>query len=163
LSSTIEVAPQYPAERPQVWRHDPATERPPRYSAEQMYAERIVFHGPRFQGMAAVGVTPEYVREMRRQGLPAGDPDQAIESRVLFSKAKHAAIAPPVPPVPPVALARAVSISSPDGSRTVIGANGLTVRSPDGSRTAIGKDGLSVRSPDGSTTVINHPPDGDDD
>jgi beta-lactamase regulating signal transducer with metallopeptidase domain len=115
------------------------------------------------QGMAAVGVTPEYVREMRRQGLPAGDPDQAIESRVLFSKAKHAAIAPPVPPVPPVALARAVSISSPDGSRTVIGANGLTVRSPDGSRTAIGKDGLSVRSPDGSTTVINHPPDGDDD
>jgi hypothetical protein len=115
------------------------------------------------QGMAAVGVTPEYIREMRRQGLPANDPDQAIESRVLFPKSKRAAHAPPVPPVPPAAIARAVTISSPDGSRTVIGAEGLTVRSPDGSRTAIGKEGLTVRSPDGSTTVINRPPGDEDD
>jgi hypothetical protein len=115
------------------------------------------------QGMAAVGVTPEYIREMRRQGLPANDPDQAIESRVLFPKSKHAANAPPVPPIPPAAIAAAVTVKSPDGSRTVIGREGLTVRSPDGSRTVIGRDGLTVRSPDGSTTVINHPPGGDDD
>ncbi|MEV8512189.1 beta-ketoacyl synthase N-terminal-like domain-containing protein [Dactylosporangium sp. NPDC051484] len=52
--STIEVGPDYPAERPQVWRHDPATERPPLISAEQMYAERFVFHGPRFRGVSEV-------------------------------------------------------------------------------------------------------------
>ncbi|MFG2044559.1 beta-ketoacyl synthase N-terminal-like domain-containing protein [Dactylosporangium sp. NPDC048998] len=52
--STIEVAPDYPAERPEVWRHDPATERPPQISAEQMYAERFVFHGPLFRGVTEV-------------------------------------------------------------------------------------------------------------
>ena len=43
------------------------------------------------QGMAAVGVNPSYVREMRRQGLPAGDPDQAIQNRVLFTGAQGCA------------------------------------------------------------------------
>lgn len=99
------------------------------------------------QGMAAVGVTPEYIREMRRQGLPANDPDQAIESRVLFPKAKHARNSPPVPPIPPAAVA--------------IGKTGLVARGADGSRAVIGPNGLTVRSADGSTAVINAPP-GDD-
>jgi beta-lactamase regulating signal transducer with metallopeptidase domain len=105
------------------------------------------------QGMAAVGVTPDYVREMRRQGLPANDPDEAIESRVAFPGAKHAANA-----------ARAVAVAhAADASAVAIGPDGLVARSPDGTRTVIRHGGLTVRSPDGSTTVINAPPGDDDD
>ncbi|MEV4636170.1 beta-ketoacyl synthase N-terminal-like domain-containing protein [Actinoplanes sp. NPDC049548] len=52
--STVELAAAYPepAERP--WTHDPATEVPPTTSAERMYAERLMFHGPLFQGVTAV-------------------------------------------------------------------------------------------------------------
>jgi acyl transferase domain-containing protein/phosphopantetheinyl transferase len=52
--ATVELAPDYPAERPAVWRHDPATERPPQISAAEMYAERLMFHGPLFQGVTEV-------------------------------------------------------------------------------------------------------------
>lgn len=51
---TVEVAPGYPPRPPQAWPHDPATERPPSISAEAMYAERIMFHGPRFQGVTEI-------------------------------------------------------------------------------------------------------------
>jgi hypothetical protein len=125
------------------------------------------------EGMAAVGVTPEYIREMRRQGLPATNPDQAIESRLLFAPPQppRAPVAPTAPAAPR-AVAAAVAhaaqgpnrivVRSPDGSTTAIRDTGLTVRSPDGSTTSITDKGLTVRSPDGSRTVINAPP-GDDD
>jgi hypothetical protein len=102
------------------------------------------------QGMAAVGVTPEYVREMRRQGLPASDPDQAIESRVLFSP-KHAPRASAVAHAGAAAVASAVSI----------GADGLVARGADGSRVSISRAGLSARGADGSSVAIGAPP-GDD-
>ena len=104
------------------------------------------------QGMAAVGVTPDYVREMRRQGLPASDPDQAIESRVLFSP-KHAPRASAVAHAGTAAVASAVSI----------GADGIVARGADGSRAVIGRGGLTVRGADGSTAVINAPPGDDND
>ncbi|MGZ3256755.1 MAG: M56 family metallopeptidase [Croceibacterium sp.] len=66
------------------------------------------------QGMAAVGVNPSYVREMRRQGLPAGDPDQAIQNRVLFTGARgarHPGFAPIAPAATHAALATAISAS----------------------------------------------------
>lgn len=102
------------------------------------------------QGMAAVGVTPEYVREMRRQGLPANDPDQAIESRVLLSP-KHAPRASAVAHAGAAAVASAVSI----------GVDRIVARGADGSRAVIGHNGLVVRGADGSTAVIDAPP-GDD-
>ncbi|MEO3745578.1 beta-ketoacyl synthase N-terminal-like domain-containing protein [Plantactinospora sp. B5E13] len=52
--ATVEVAPDYPADRPAVWRYDPATERPPQLHAEEMYAERLMFHGPLFRGVTRV-------------------------------------------------------------------------------------------------------------
>jgi bla regulator protein BlaR1 len=75
----------------------------PRASADQI------------QAMAAVGVSPEYVRSMRTQGLPAGEPDQVIQSRVVFPGAKGAAHARPVPGLPPAAeaaIARSTAIAS---------------------------------------------------
>jgi beta-lactamase regulating signal transducer with metallopeptidase domain len=105
------------------------------------------------QGMAAVGVTPEYVREMRRQGLPAKDPDQAIESRVLFSP-PHAPRAPAAPeaPVAPRVASAAVAHASAGGPGR------LTARSPDGSLAVIGDGRLVARSADGSAVVIGAPP-----
>jgi acyl transferase domain-containing protein/phosphopantetheinyl transferase len=50
----IAVVAEYPAESPEVWPHDPATERPARISAEDIYAERLLFHGPQFQGITKV-------------------------------------------------------------------------------------------------------------
>nr|WP_166177537.1 M56 family metallopeptidase [Altererythrobacter segetis] len=104
------------------------------------------------QGMAAVGVTPEYVREMRRQGLPANDPDQAIESRVLFSP-KHALrvpTAPVAPAAPHIAGAVAAAVS--------IGLDGLVARGADGSRVSVSRAGLSARGADGSSVAIGAPP-----
>jgi hypothetical protein len=104
------------------------------------------------QGMAAVGVTPDYVRAMRTQGLPAADPDEAIESRVAFP-AKHAAHS-----------ARAVAVAHAAGASAVaIGPDGVVARGADGSRAVVGRNGVVVRNPDGSTAVINGPPDDDDD
>ncbi|WBB73880.1 beta-ketoacyl synthase N-terminal-like domain-containing protein [Micromonospora sp. WMMD1128] len=51
--ATIEVGPAYPPPPP-VWTHDPATERPPSLGAAEMYAERLMFHGPQFQGVTEV-------------------------------------------------------------------------------------------------------------
>ncbi|AGL21065.1 beta-ketoacyl synthase N-terminal-like domain-containing protein [Actinoplanes sp. N902-109] len=52
--STVEMAVDYPQPVERPWTQDPATEFPPTTSAEQMYAERLMFHGPMFQGVTAV-------------------------------------------------------------------------------------------------------------
>ncbi|MEN3614212.1 beta-ketoacyl synthase N-terminal-like domain-containing protein [Plantactinospora sp. ZYX-F-223] len=71
--STLEVAPDYPADPPAVWRHDPATERPPRISAEQMYAERLMFHGPLFHGVTKVHALGDmHVRGVVTAPVPPG-------------------------------------------------------------------------------------------
>jgi len=50
----VEVADGFPADVPEVWTHDPATERPPAISAARMYDEHLMFHGPLFQGVTAL-------------------------------------------------------------------------------------------------------------
>ncbi|WP_433458172.1 beta-ketoacyl synthase N-terminal-like domain-containing protein [Micromonospora sp. CA-248212] len=71
--SMVELAADYPADPPEVWRHDPATERPPRISAEEMYAERLMFHGPQFQGITAVHALGDmHVRGVVRAPVPPG-------------------------------------------------------------------------------------------
>jgi beta-lactamase regulating signal transducer with metallopeptidase domain len=69
------------------------------------------------QSMRAVGVTPEYVREMRRNGLSAGDPDEVIESRVVFprNKGKTARAGQPVH----TALAASITNSVSAGLKAV--------------------------------------------
>ena len=57
------------------------------------------------QSMRAVGVTPAFVHEMRRQGLSAGDPEEAIEGR-LFSSGMKGPLPGPIPD--PAALASAI-------------------------------------------------------
>ncbi|GIF26164.1 acyl transferase domain-containing protein/phosphopantetheinyl transferase [Actinoplanes tereljensis] len=52
--SVVELAPAYPEPREQLWAHDPATERPAGVDAKTMYDERLMFHGPQFQGVTAV-------------------------------------------------------------------------------------------------------------
>jgi beta-lactamase regulating signal transducer with metallopeptidase domain len=77
------------------------------------------------QGMAAVGVTPGYVRESRRQGVPAGSPDQAIQNRVLFTGARGAPnvrVAPQMPAAAHAALAASISSSV---AHSVSMANGI--------------------------------------
>jgi len=98
------------------------------------------------QGMAAVGVTPEYIREMRLRGVPANDPDQAIQSRVLFSGAKGAP-RPPAPPAVPQAAAASVARTA------AIGREGIAVRGADGSSVKIGRGGVVVRNAEGSRVV----------
>ncbi|GAA2505455.1 beta-ketoacyl synthase N-terminal-like domain-containing protein [Winogradskya humida] len=52
--STVEMAADYPQPDGPPWQQDPATEFPPTTSAAQMYADRLMFHGPQFQGVTAV-------------------------------------------------------------------------------------------------------------
>ncbi|MFE4538494.1 beta-ketoacyl synthase N-terminal-like domain-containing protein [Streptomyces scopuliridis] len=49
--AVVELAPRHPA-APAPWPVDPAAERVPGLRAEQLYSERWMFHGPRFQGVS---------------------------------------------------------------------------------------------------------------
>ena len=60
--SAIEVASAYPAP-PEPWPVDPTTERPPHITAAQLYADRWMFHGPRFQALTELtAIGAEHVR-----------------------------------------------------------------------------------------------------
>jgi hypothetical protein len=95
------------------------------------------------QGMAAVGVTPDYIREMRRQGLPASDPDEAIQSRVLFHGPST----------------RATASARGAVARAVVTPGTVVTDSSDGTRTVISRGTVSVRNRDGTSTVIAAPDD----
>lgn len=70
--ATIEVGPAYPTPPP-VWTHDPATERPPTLGAAEMYAERLMFHGPQFQGVTEVHALGDmHVRGIVTAPVPPG-------------------------------------------------------------------------------------------
>ncbi|NEW69297.1 acyltransferase domain-containing protein [Streptomyces rapamycinicus] len=49
--ATVEVAARHPDTRPTRWTVDPATERTPDHTAQLIYTERWMFHGPGFQGL----------------------------------------------------------------------------------------------------------------
>ncbi|WP_306204814.1 beta-ketoacyl synthase N-terminal-like domain-containing protein [Actinoplanes sp. RD1] len=71
--STVEMAASYPQPDESPWTHDPATEVPPTTSAEQMYAERLMFHGPQFQGVTAVHALGDmHVRGVVTAPVPPG-------------------------------------------------------------------------------------------
>jgi hypothetical protein len=82
--------------------------------AQQMHGLFPRASADQIRAMAAVGVSPEYVRSMRTQGLPAGEPDQVIQNRVVFPRPKGAARAHPMPGLPPAAeaaIARSTAIA----------------------------------------------------
>jgi acyl transferase domain-containing protein len=59
-SAQVEVAATCPATRPSPWRPDPSTERVPEISANQLYSDRWLFHGPRFRGISRLLATGDY-------------------------------------------------------------------------------------------------------
>ncbi|WP_428965083.1 beta-ketoacyl synthase N-terminal-like domain-containing protein [Micromonospora fluostatini] len=70
--ATVEVGAGYPAP-PAVWTHDPATERPPTLGAAEMYAERLMFHGPQFRGVTQVHALGDmHVRGVVTAPVPPG-------------------------------------------------------------------------------------------
>ncbi|MFY1637915.1 beta-ketoacyl synthase N-terminal-like domain-containing protein [Solwaraspora sp. WMMB335] len=78
--ATIEVASDYPAPVEAPWTHDPATETPPKISAEKMYAERLMFHGPLFHGLTTVHA----LGEMHIRGVvTAPEPPGALLDNAL--------------------------------------------------------------------------------
>ena len=79
--SLIEVGASYPEPPARAWTQDPATEFPPSISAEQMYAERLMFHGPQFQGVTAVYALGDmHVRgEVTSPVPPGGLLDNALQ------------------------------------------------------------------------------------
>jgi acyl transferase domain-containing protein len=68
--ATVEVAAGYPPPPP-VWRHDPATERPAPIPAARMYADRLLFHGARYQGLTRVHAIGERHARGTVRALPA--------------------------------------------------------------------------------------------
>jgi phosphopantetheine--protein transferase-like protein len=69
----VEMAASYPEAPEPAWTQDPATEFPPSISAEQMYAERLMFHGPQFQGVTAVyALGDNHVRGAVTNPVPPG-------------------------------------------------------------------------------------------
>lgn len=71
-SAVIVLGSSYPARRPDVWPPAP-DERPTAITAQQMYAERWMFHGPAFQGMTrADGISPTSIRGQITVTSPPG-------------------------------------------------------------------------------------------
>jgi acyl transferase domain-containing protein len=72
--SIVTLAPEYSTEgRPAVWWEDPATEEPARISPEEMYGERLMFHGPLFHGVTEVHALGEmHVRGVLTNPTPPG-------------------------------------------------------------------------------------------
>jgi hypothetical protein len=71
--STVEVARAYPA-APEPWPVDAASERPAHITAAQLYDDRWMFHGPRFQALTeltALGGEPRARRDHRARGTRA--------------------------------------------------------------------------------------------
>jgi phosphopantetheinyl transferase (holo-ACP synthase) len=63
----------YPEPPSPAWTQDPETEFAPTVSAEQMYAERLMFHGPQFQGVTAVHALGDmHVRGVVTAPVPPG-------------------------------------------------------------------------------------------
>jgi acyl transferase domain-containing protein len=63
----------YPPSQPAVWQHDPATEWPTPLSAERMYGDRILFHGPRYRGVVKVhAIGDRHIRGLLRTPSPPG-------------------------------------------------------------------------------------------
>jgi hypothetical protein len=70
--ATIRTAATYP-DPPPAWRHDPATEGPSWLSPAEMYAKRIMFHGPVYRGVTAVhAVGKHHIRGLLRTPAPPG-------------------------------------------------------------------------------------------
>jgi phosphopantetheinyl transferase (holo-ACP synthase) len=71
--ATVEMGASYPEPPEPAWTQDPAIEFPPTVSAEQMYAERLMFHGPQFHGVTAVHALADmHVRGIVTAPVPPG-------------------------------------------------------------------------------------------
>ncbi|WP_218105670.1 type I polyketide synthase [Micromonospora inyonensis] len=71
--ATVEMATAYPEPTEQPWTHDPATERPTTLPADEMYAERLMFHGPQFQGVTTIhAIGDMHVRGVVTAPVPPG-------------------------------------------------------------------------------------------
>ncbi|KDN17487.1 type I polyketide synthase [Amycolatopsis rifamycinica] len=57
--AVVELAPQYPAAAPAPWRFPASAEQVPETTAAQLYDERWMFHGPRFQGVSELTAVGE--------------------------------------------------------------------------------------------------------
>ncbi|MGB3439090.1 MAG: 4'-phosphopantetheinyl transferase superfamily protein, partial [Actinophytocola sp.] len=68
-AAVVETAVAYPAP-PAPWRFDPAAERVPDLTAAQLYDERWMFHGPRFQGVLELTAIGERHVRARLAALP---------------------------------------------------------------------------------------------
>jgi acyl transferase domain-containing protein len=67
------AAPDYPENPPDVWRFNKSEERPSPLSALDLYAKRVMFHGPRFRAVVAVhAVGTHHVRGQLRTLTPPG-------------------------------------------------------------------------------------------
>ena len=70
--ATIHAAARYP-DPPPVWHEDPATEHPSPLSVADMYARRVMFHGPQYRGVEAVhAVSDRHIRGRLRAPVPPG-------------------------------------------------------------------------------------------
>src|SRR5699024_8640046 len=50
-NAVIELAATHPSPSPAVWSFSASVERTPELSAEELYSQRWMFHGPQFQGV----------------------------------------------------------------------------------------------------------------
>ncbi len=71
--ATLRTAASYPPDPPPVWHEDPATERPSPLSVADMYAQRVMFHGPAYRGVETVhAVGDRHIRGRLRLPAPPG-------------------------------------------------------------------------------------------
>ncbi|KZM71906.1 type I polyketide synthase [Nocardia terpenica] len=97
--AVIELDPSYPAAPPPPWDPEPAAERPPVLTAEQLYTGRWMFHGPRFQGVGELIATGD--AHMRGTITTPGAPGALLDNAgqilgcwVMTSLTEHNVVLP---------------------------------------------------------------------
>jgi acyl transferase domain-containing protein len=76
--ATVRTAAHYPANPPARWHQDPATEGPSPLSVADMYAQRVMFHGPMYRGVTAVHAVGE--RHIRGRLCVPSPPGALLDS-----------------------------------------------------------------------------------
>ncbi|MDQ1287104.1 MAG: hypothetical protein QG622_669 [Actinomycetota bacterium] len=76
--AVVRLAGSYPAASRTRWPHEGAAEAPPRLAAPELYSERWLFHGPRFQGVIALAGHGE--RHVRAVITPTTAPGSLLDA-----------------------------------------------------------------------------------
>ncbi|MFE3175144.1 beta-ketoacyl synthase N-terminal-like domain-containing protein [Amycolatopsis sp. NPDC059090] len=117
-NAVVVMSSAFPADRPAPWAIDSGGDEPPAITAEQLYRDRLLFHGPRFQGITEIqAVGDTFVRGLIT--VPEA-PGALLDSLAQFLAAWLNTMHPDRPVALPVSMGRVRFFGPPPETGTVV-------------------------------------------